>query len=642
MKHTEKHSVSTARRWWRPCLVAGTVVVLWLTLSAVVAPSAGHHHLDIDTLYSDIVRHDASGPLHTFEDPLYTHIGEPTLEPAQKHRHIGTDAMVASDVPRCSGLGKQILLRGGNAADAAVTVALCIGSINFHSSGIGGGAFILSKHAHDIISIDAREMAPALAFKDMYAKNAVLAQVGGLAIAIPGELKGLDTLFHRHGSGNLTWKQLLEPVIELNRNGFECTQVLASALQKIDATVFSKVPQIKQNWQFAYRDNGDVISEGDWVTRPQLADTLELIANNGSSAVFYDPAGPIATKLAQTAQQFHGVVTADDFGAYRVNVEEPISVNLTVSDKTYQVFTTRGVSSGLALTAGLKFFDRVYHADDDDVLQTHKLIESFKWLASTRTNLGDFQGNVSFKQQLVDKFTSDEWVESILANGEYLDSQTFDWHNYKPKFELTEPKGTSHFSIVDKDSNSISMTTTVNLLFGSTILDPSTGIILNNEMDDFSQPNVSNAFGLKPSIYNFIDAYKRPMSSTAATFVVDTATQQTDFLIGAAGGSRIPTAILQALYRTYYQKKDLLDTIAFPRLHHQLIPEFVMVENVTVFNEEHRLPGDRASLTELLAAKGHNFTETGALTAMNGIKRQDTHLEGVSDYWRKRGEADGY
>lgn len=181
------------------------------------------------------------------------------------------------------------------------------------------------------------------------------------------------------------------------------------------------------------------------------------------------------------------------------------------------------------------------------------------------------------------------------------------------------------------------MTTTVNLLFGSMIVDPTTGIILNNEMDDFSQPNVSNAFGLEPSIYNFIAPFKRPMSSTAPSFLVNKKTGLTEFLIGAAGGSRIPTAVLQAIYRTYYQKLSLLETIAFPRMHHQLIPEYVMVDNLTIFSDEHSF-----NILESLRSRGHDISESGSLTAMNGIQRVGKVLHGVSDFWRKRGEADGY
>ncbi|KAK6456142.1 gamma-glutamyltransferase [Scheffersomyces xylosifermentans] len=584
-----------------------------------------------------------SDPYKIFQDdPLLDRIGIPDLNPSKEHLHKGKKAMVASDVPLCSTMGKEILLKGGNAADAAVTVALCIGSINSHSSGIGGGGFIVSKNKEDYLSIDAREMAPHGAFKEMYGDNFVLSKVGGLAIAIPGELKGLFELFTRHGSKKLSWKQLLDPVIKLNREGFPCSKVFKRVIDIENEVVFSRVPEMKSNWDFIFNKHNEVINEGDWITRPNYADTLQLIANNGSAAIFYDPEGPIVKSLVDTIRQFGGIITKDDFSRYEVNVERPINVNISIGDRDLSVHSSNGVSCGLALVAGLNFFNEIHNkteitTDEQQVLLTHKLIESFKWLSSIRSSFGDVQVE-NYKQGLIDKYTSKDWIHEILQNGNYSDKTTFPWKNYDPQYELTEPKGTSHFSIIDEDDNAIGMTTTVNLLFGSLVYDNNTGIILNNEMDDFSQPNVPNAFNLTPSIYNFIGPYKRPLSSTAPTIITDQKTGRPDLLIGAAGGSRIPTAILQAIIRVYYENKPLLESISFPRLHHQLIPEVAMVENITIFSEEHGNNG----IIDKLHKLGHDWYESGSLTAMNGIHRNGDTLEGVSDYWRKRGEADGY
>ncbi|EMG46731.1 ECM38 Glutathione hydrolase proenzyme [Candida maltosa Xu316] len=580
----------------------------------------------------DLTRTDPYLGLHAqtnSDDPLSDKIGQPDLNPSSKHLHIGKKAMVASDVPLCSTMGKEILLQGGNAADAAITVALCIGSVNSHSSGIGGGGFIISRNQGDVVSIDAREMAPGLAHKHMYGDSFVLSKIGGLSIAVPGELKGLYDLFQKHGSGNLTWKQLFEPVIELNRKGFQCSKVFEVVLAKEYELVLSKVPVLKKSWDFIFNSDGKLKTEGDWITRPNYANTLELIANNGSSAIFYDPQGPIVKSLVSTAQAWGGIINEHDFANYKTNVESPLVSKIN----DYTIYTSNGISSGLALLSGLNFFNRVYNSSDDDTLFTHKLIESFKWLSSIRTRFGDIDN----REVLIKNFTSNDWIDDILSQGKYSDKQTFDWKNYDPKYDIVEPQGTSHFSIVDENDNAVGMTTTVNLLFGSMIYDSRTGIILNDEMDDFSQPNVSNAFNLTPSIYNFIYPGKRPLSSTAPTIIVNDATNSTDFVIGAAGGSRITSAVLQAIVRTYYHNFDLLSTIAYPRLHHQLIPESIMCENVTVLETEH--PGILDSLKNL----NHSFLETGALTAMNGIKRvKDGSLHGVSDWWRKRGESDGY
>jgi gamma-glutamyltranspeptidase/glutathione hydrolase len=582
-------------------------------------------------------------PYKILHDPLRDRIGKPTLEPNVSHLHRGSSAMVASDVPLCSTMGKSILQQGGNAADAAITVALCIGSINSHSSGIGGGGFILSKNHQDIISIDAREMAPGNAFKDMYNKSPFLSKVGGLAVAIPGELAGLYELYSKHGSGNLSWKQLFDPVIKLNYHGWNCSLVFGIILKIEDDLVFSKVPMIKDQWDFIYNNDSDSFStpkrlkqEGDWITRPNYAKTLELIANNGSSDIFYDPDGPIVSSLVKTANNLGGFLNKQDFIKYKPKVETPLSANITLPNgKRLNVFTANGVTSGLALISGWNFFNRIYKSDDSDLLITHKLIESFKWLASVRTRLGDV--NFHRKQKLIEKYTSTDWITEILNKDGYSDNQTFSWKHYGPKFDIIENQGTSHFSIIDKDGNSIGMTTTVNLLFGSMVYDNSTGIILNNEMDDFSTPKIANAFNLTPSIFNFIAPYKRPLSSTSLTLIVDELNGKPDLMIGAAGGSRIPTAVLQAIIRVYYQGFSILNALSYPRIHHQLIPQYVMVEDLQVFDNEH-CSDLRSGLQQL----GHTLKESGTLTSMNAIKRNGEFLEGVSDYWRKNGEADGY
>ncbi|EGW34774.1 uncharacterized protein SPAPADRAFT_57841 [Spathaspora passalidarum NRRL Y-27907] len=567
----------------------------------------------------------------TNEDPIQ-HIGQPTLNPDSKHRHTAGNAMVACDVPLCSTMGKQILQSGGNAADAAVTVALCIGSINSHSSGIGGGALILSKHGRDVVSIDAREMAPSGAFKDMYEHDGSLAgellsKIGGLSIGIPGELAGLYQLFKLHGSGHLTWAELIDPVIKLNRDGFECSELFEGVIEK-QSKILDLIPSIKTNWDFIF-NKGEHLRHGDWIKRKNYANTLELIAKNGSSSIFYDPQGPIVPNLVKTIHQYGGIVTSEDFTKYEVNIDEAITS--TFQNKT--IYTASGISSGLALVSGLKFFDRVYNKDDEPTSFNHKLIESFKWLTSVRSRLGDV--SPEYQQELISNYTSDHWIDEVLSTGKFSPNTTFPWKNYDPKYDIVEDHGTAHFSIVDKDDNAVAFTTTVNLLFGSMIYDPATGIILNDEMDDFSRPQISNAFNLTPSIYNFIKPYKRPLSSMAPTIIMDSH-NRTELVIGAAGGSRITSAILQAIVRQFYRGTSLLQAIGFPRMHHQLIPQYVMIENLTMFDEEF------VGVREKLEAMGHEFVETGTLTAMNGIRRVGQKLEGVCDWWRKRGEADGY
>lgn len=586
------------------------------------------------------------------DDPLLARNNYPTVNPSFEHQINGSQAMVASDVPLCLTLGKRILIDGGNAADAAITVALCIGVVNSHSSGIGGGGYIISKLGDKYVSINARESAPQAAHKSMYDSNYLLSKVGGLAVAVPGELKGLSTLYETHGSKNLSWARLIEPVIELCERGFQVTPVLHDALVAQLTLIFPRAPQLLYDWDFIFKHNGDLVEVGDWVRRPLLANTLRLIANNGSSDVFYDPEGPIAPHLVRQIKKLGGVMEAEDFAAYKVEVEEPIKKEYLFRDgKKYTVYSSNGNSGGLVLHGGLNLFEKLYKGDDPLDLHSHKIVELMKWMASIRSHLGDFLMNSTaraMKQQLIDKYTSNQWAYDVIELGDYKNNQTFPWKHYKPAYEVVEDKGTSHFTVVDSNGNAVGMTTTVNLYFGSSVYDPVTGIILNDEMDDFLVPGEPNAFNLTPSIYNFISPGKRPLSSTSPTIIVDDETNHVKMLIGAAGGSRITTAVFQAIVRVLYDDKSLLQAISYPRFHHQLIPELFMVENFTVWREELvQTLGTcigSSQVIDSLGAKGHEFYQSGSVTAMNGIfwdeDKQVYH--GVSDFWRKMGRADGF
>lgn len=621
-------------------LLVGFHLIRFRTSSSPVKDSScpPHHRLNEALILAD--------------DPLLARNNYPTVNPDIYHQVNGSHAMVASDVPLCLTMGKNVLLDGGNAADAAVTVALCIGVINSHSSGIGGGGYIVSKLGDKYISINARESAPQAAHKSMYDENYLLSKVGGLAVAVPGELKGLSTLYHTHGSGNLTWARLIQPVIELCDRGFQVTPVLHDALVSQLTQIFSRVPQLLYDWDFIFKNNRELVEVGDWIRRPLLGKTLRLIANNGSSDIFYDPEGPIAPHLVSQIKKFGGIMEVDDFSAYAVEVEEPLKKAYLFKDgKKYTVYSSNGNSGGLVLQGGLNLFEKLYDENDDVDLHSHKIVELMKWMASIRSHLGDFLLNSTaraMKQRLIDEYTSDEWANNVIQLREYRDNSTFPWKHYKPAYEVVEDKGTSHFTVVDADGNAVGMTTTVNLYFGSSVYDPVTGIILNDEMDDFLVPGEPNAFNLTPSIYNFISPGKRPLSSTSPTIIVDGETDQVKMLIGAAGGSRITTAVFQAIVRVLYEEKSLLLAISYPRFHHQLIPEMFMVENFTVWREElvQTLGTCSGSLKviDALGDRGHVFYQSGSLTAMNGIiwDEADGKYHGVSDFWRKMGRADGY
>jgi gamma-glutamyltranspeptidase len=482
------------------------------------------------------------------------------------------------------------------------------------------------------LAFNFREMAPAAAFKHMYDQAPLASQFGGLAAGVPGELAGLEEAFKRYTSGKLSWAELFAPVIALNRNGFTVGKALGRAIE-LAAPALTVNPS---QWKWLYVLDGDkeygqqwrLAREGDVIRRKNLSKTLELIARNGSSAIFYDPNGSIVHNLVNTVQRMGGIMTPEDFANYSVVVSEPLRMEFMGRE----VLTTPNPSSGPALVMALKTMQYLYEDDDShfqddfDPVATQRLVEVMKWMAAARTELGDSAETVNPKIQSI---MSDEWAYNVSRH--VSDSHTLaNWTEYDPSYEPAESHGTAHFSIIDEDGMAVSMTTTVNLYFGAMIADPVTGIVINSEMDDFSLPSRDNAYDLRPSVYNYVGPRKRPLSSTVPTIV--SYEDEVELVIGAAGGSRIVTAVLQAIVRTYIYGESMLRTIARPRLHHQLLPETAFLELGT--------PSD---VVYELESRGHNVTLMNPVTAMNGILRDETGaIYAVSDFWRKGGLAAGY
>lgn len=587
----------------------------------------------------ELLPKSSNSPFRDFPDPPKqpAHLPykqSPTWDPTHEHKRISQLGMVVSDSERCSQLGSDILSQGGNAADAAITVCLCIGATDtMYSSGIGGGSFITAKlhNESSAISIDSREMAPGKAHKDMYKHNDRLSKTGGLAVAIPGELMGLWTLHEMHGSGKFSWEDLVMPVSDLVTNGWNIDIRLAFGLEMLK----ENLEFFNDDWQFVHHANGSIMKEGDLMKRVAYGKTLRKIAQHGVQE-FYNPQGEIAQSLSKKAQEWGGVLTAEDFGHYKVVVQDAIKVQ-NFTNENFTVFTSSGSSSGLALASALKVLDNfpveLENEKEDFGEQTHKLIEAMKWLSSVRSNLGDI--NVTNKNQTerelhndkYQSFLSEDFVQR--ASSKFNSNHTLPIDEYEPAFEPNDPHGTSSLSVVDQWGNAVTLTTTVNLLFGSMVHDPETGVILNNEMDDFSQPGVNNAFGLAPSVFNYIEPYKRPLSSSAQSIVVNSE-GELELVVGAAGGSRICTAILQAIVRTFVYGKDIVDVIANPRLHHQLIPNVVAME--PTFNEQ---------IVDTLKDKNHDVTQLAPASAMNAIRVEKGVMIGQGDFWRKKGQAVG-
>ena len=567
-----------------------------------------------------------------------------TLFPDPKFQKIGYKLAISSDSELCNNLTKVEVFEKfegkANAADAAVTLGLCLGMVNFFNSGIGGGGYVTyadgsGNQGH--ISIDFRELSPLLTDESLFTED-YMSKVGGLSIAIPGELLGLYQLHKLRGSGLVSWSELLDPVIKLGKEGWIVEEVLDATLQLYEPTFM----QLKEDWLFVFDESKTrVLRKGERIKRTELAAMLDVLAKNGSVAPFYDPDHWIVKSMVKSIRKYGGIATPEDFQRYRTEVMAPLSVKLEGDTRNLTVLTSGGTSSGAALISALKILDRFPSVPEGDYLPgtSFQLVEAMKWMASARTRLGD-----SAPKQNQYFVMSDDWARNatkIIKDNSVFNATTnkmqyttlSNWSSYGALYQLNEPHGTAHFSIVDPFGNAVSLTTTINLLFGSLIHDPGTGVIFNDEMDDFAQLNRTNSFNLTASKYNLIKPMKRPLSSSAPTVILDSE-GRVDLVVGASGGSRITPTILQSIIRTYWYNMPLLETVAYPRVHHQLLPDQLEAESLALLGKE---------VVENFKEMGYTVVQRVPKSVVNAIRRSqgkngasDSWIA-VSDYWRKRG-----
>lgn len=579
-------------------------------------------------------------PFHDIDiDPLDRH---PTMTPDPSLRKVGHEYAISSDLQLCNNLTLDRIFHtypNATAVDASVTLTLCIGMVNFFNSGIGGGGYITfaNTKANDYLSMDFREKAPSGIDSKMFTED-YMSKIGGLSIAVPGELKGLYEFFKLKGSGTVSWSQLLEPVIELGHKGWVIDDALAATLKLYEPIFMS--PGIKEDWSFVLNDQqSGVLGKNDKITRPKLSGMLQVLANNGSVAPFYDPEHWIVKSMIKSIQKYDGLITAEDFANYDIEISEPIMTKLrrgwfNAPNNDVTVLSSNGTSSGKALVAALQIMDKFPNVEGGDYQDetTYILIETMKWLASARSHLGD-NINETTTDILSSNWTQNAYqkILSGITHNKTTNKKQFHTNNdykfYEPLYEINEPHGTTHLSIVDKFGNAVALTSTINLLFGSLVHDPMTGVIFNNEMDDFAQLNRTNTFNLTASLFNLIMPNKRPLSSMTPTIILNEL-GQIDFVVGASGGSRIATSVFQSIVRSYWYNMPLLETIAYPRVHHQLLPDEVETEDIAMIGHE---------TIESLKAMGYTITQHAPKSVINAIRRVNGEWHAISDYWRKRG-----
>ena len=515
--------------------------------------------------------------------------------------------MVASDSPEASQIGAGVLKAGGNAFDAAVATSFALTVARPQSTGLGGGGFLVAYVAAEqrFVALDFREMAPARATPEFYKRLSDAqgagpppAIYGGAAIGTPGLLAGLDEITRRFGTQPLA--ELVQPAIRLAETGFEMDDSFLAARREALETL-AKWPQLASHAK-ALRDMldaaGPAPSAGERLKRPQLAEGLRRIADMGRAAIYE---GPIGEAIVAAAQGAGGVLSAEDLRAYRVLEREP----LRFAYRDLEIVSMPPPSSGgVCLAEILHILEADAARRQPNAKPTpHVIVEAMKHAFADRArHLGD----PDFADLPISKLLSKSYAAGLrMLPGGTLPIDEYGLGGAAPAG--VEDGGTSHFCVADAHGNVVAWTETINGGFGSFIVAEPYGILLNNEMDDFlTVRGEANLFGLVQGEANLVGPGKRPLSSMSPTIVVRDG--KPVLTLGASGGPRIITSVLQVMLHVIEFDRPLLDALAAVRLHHQWQP-----------NEIHFDREPSEALRELLAPLGHALSEkrkTGIVQAI--------------------------
>ena len=521
---------------------------------------------------------------------------------------------VAADHPLASATGAAILDQGGSAADAAVATLLVLGVVNPFASGLGGGGFCVawSPQKPEIAdALDFRETAPAKASRDMYLRQGkadeALSRLGGLAVAIPGEAAGLEALHRRHGK--LPWASLVQPAYEYAAHGFFVGKLLPARVIASSGRMPAKGP-LRQ--AFTPQGSPNFVTPYSWHTRKDLAQTLALLRDKGAAKGFYQ--GPLAQAIVAQVQAEGGMLSLEDMRTYA-----PIwrtALKSTYRD-TYTFYTMPPPSSGGIVLAQVL---NILEAFDLRALgwgpkAVHLILEALKHAFADRAR---YHGDADFVNVPVATLTSKAHAKTLRQK--INPEATLPKEAYGSTLGPKDDHGTSHISVVDATGHMVACTSTVNTTFGSMVYVPDWGLVMNNEMDDFSaQPGVPNAYGLVGNAQNAIAPGKRPLSSMSPTIVLQGTTPK--LVVGASGGPTIITGTIFAILRLLDFDQSPTEAVTSTRLHHQWMPHKLFFEG---------LPLD--PLATGLAARGHEVEYRPAFNSVQLLYRSSpTQWTAVSD-----------
>jgi gamma-glutamyltranspeptidase / glutathione hydrolase len=539
------------------------------------------------------------------------------------HAVAAEHGMVVAQEKIGARIGADILRQGGNAVDAAVATGFALAVTYPRAGNIGGGGFMIihSAERHEDVAIDYRETAPAAATRDMFLgadgkPDIARSRDSALSIGVPGTVAGLALALEKYGSGKFTLADLLKPAIALARDGFVIADDMADTLPGI-ARRLARWPASAKIFS---RTDGTSLREDDRLVQADLAATLSAIAAQGPRG-FYQ--GPVAEKLAAGVREAGGIMTVDDLKSYQPVVRAPVRG----SYRGFEIISMPPPSSGgVVLLETLNILEGFPIPDmkQGAAASLHVMIEAMKRAYADRAR---YLGDPDFISAPVATLMSKQYAARQRASID-LDRAT-PWTDALSATPPREGSNTTHFSVVDSRGNAVSNTYTLNFPYGVGLIADGTGVLLNNELDDFTAaPGASNAFGLVGFEANLPGPGKRPLSSMSPTIVLKDG--KPVLVTGSPGGSRIISTVLQVIVNVLDYDMDVAAAVAAPRLHHQWLPDEVRIER-----------GFADETIAALKAKGHHVAEPLGQTSANSIAVTANGLLGAPDPRTRGAEAAG-
>lgn len=548
-------------------------------------------------------------------------------EKLQDHSSVSHNSMVVTQGPFATEAGLVILAAGGNAVDAAVAVSLVISVERPQSTGIGGGGFALvGIPGSPVAALDFRERAPENSKREFYlgADGKPLyqkSQDGSLAVATPGLIAGLYNLHLQYGK--LPWKKLFESAIELAQNGFTIYPELAMALD-LRKDVLKSFPSSRKIF---FHQNGDILKKGDLLIQSDLAKTLKIISNKGKNGFYY---GSVAKNIIDTIKKNNGILTLADLRKYRAKTRTPVSAKMGESFQNVEIFSMPPPSSGgIHLLQILNMVEEFFYNQKKPLPWSSDAIH-YTALAMQQAffDRAMFLGDPDFVKIPTNHLISKNYAKKSIKN---FSKDAKLMHDVKTLIPVApESTETTHFSIIDKDGMSVSSTQTINGFFGSGLVAENTGIVLNNEMDDFSlSVGGGNLFGAYGGEKNFIQPFKTPLSSMSPTIVMKNGKPL--MILGSPSGTRIITCVALTILNHLFYQMPLSDAVSTSRYHQQWSPDELWMEKEAM----------TSAVIKDLEKKGHRVKEKEMGCKIQAIVvKDDNSKEGFSDI-RGRGLAKG-